>query len=429
MRLLLALLIPFVMFGQDMPSAELQYLRSLYEDLHRNPELSFHEEKTSQKLSNELRQLGFEITTAVGGYGIVGVLKNGAGPTILIRTDMDALPVVEETGKPYASTVKTQNDTGQEVGVMHACGHDMHMTVWTGTARALAKNKATWKGTVVFIGQPAEERSGGAKAMLKDGLLQRFPTPDMALALHVSPSIPTGTVGICPGYSMAFVDFMDITIYGRGGHGAYPHTTIDPVVLASRLVLDLQTIVSREISPLEPAVVTVGAIHGGAKGNVIPNEVKLRLTMRSYNDEVRNVIIEKIKRIGDGLAIATGIPEDLMPKYDLLPEFCPSVYNDPIMSAQVESLIQKAIGKENVQRVDPVMAGEDFSFFSRTPENIPCHLFWLGAVEPELLNKAQAGEVPAPSLHNSRFAPDPDPTIKTGVAAMTATVMGLLENR
>ena len=285
---------------------DFSYLESLYKHCHIHPELSFQELETAKRMASELKSLGFDVTTQVGGNGVVGVLQNGKGPVVMVRCDMDALPVVEQTGKEYASNVQVADETGKTVGVMHACGHDMHMTVWVGTARLLATNKAKWKGTLVFIAQPAEERSGGALNMLKDGLYERFPRPDYVLGLHVSAQLETGKVGYCPEYSMANVDMMDITIKGHGGHGAYPHTTIDPIVLAARMIMAWQTIVSRELSPLEPAVVTVGSIHGGAKGNVIPDEVKLELTMRSYSDAVRKAIVEKIKRIGNAEALSAG---------------------------------------------------------------------------------------------------------------------------
>ena len=407
--------------GQDYP-----YLDALYKYLHTHPELSFFEVETAKRMAAELRQLGFEVTERVGGNGVVGVLKNGEGPTILVRTDMDALPVVEETGKPYASKVTTVDEQGNTVGVMHACGHDVHMTVWTGAARRLAAMKDQWNGTLVFIGQPAEERSGGANAMLADGLYERFPRPDYALALHASASLPAGKVGVCPAYSLANVDMMDITVYGEGGHGAYPHTTKDPIVLASRIVLALQTIVSREISPLEPAVVTVGSIHGGTKGNIIPNEVKLELTMRSYSDEVRRAIIEKIERICRGEALAAGLPEDKYPKLLLREEYTPSVYNDPALTARLRQAFAHALGEERVETVPPVMAGEDFARYGRTEPGLPICIFWLGAVDPELYEASLRGEASLPSLHNSKFAPFPEPTIKTGVTAMTAAVLDLL---
>ena len=403
------------------------YLEQLYKHYHTNPELSFYEKNTAVRMAEELRKIGFEVSEGIGGYGVVGVLKNGEGPTILVRADMDALPIVEETGLAYASNVKTTDEQGNTVGVMHACGHDIHMTVWTGTARRMAAMKSEWQGTLVFIGQPAEERASGARAMLKDGLYQDFPIPDYALALHVNSSLPAGKVGVCPGYIMANVDMMDITVYGQGGHGAAPHTTKDPVVLASRIVIALQTIVSREISPLEPALVTVGAIQGGTKGNIIPNEVKLQLTMRSYSDEVRLAIIDKIKRICNGIAMSAGLEENQYPEIILRDEHTPSTFNQPDMANQVGKVFKQVLGTENVIEVKPAMVGEDFSMFGRTEEAIPIHLFWLGAVEPEKVEAAQSGAITLPSLHSSKFAPDVRPTIETGVLAMTTAVLDLLK--
>ena len=405
------------------------YLENLYLYLHQHPELSFYEINTAKRMAEELRGLGFDVTEKIGGNGIVGVMKNGSGPTIMIRTDMDALPIQEETGLAYASQVKMKDDSGAEVSVMHACGHDAHMTSWVGAARNLSKMKSEWKGTLIFIGQPAEERNGGAKKMLDDGLFQKFGKPDYIIALHAAPNVPAGKIGIKSEYSFAFTDFMDITVYGQGGHGAYPHTAIDPVVLAARIVLDLQTIVSREISPLEPAVVTVGSIHGGTKGNIIPNEVKLELTMRSFNDKVRNDIIEKIHRICKGVAMSAGVPEEKFPKMTLKNEYCPSVYNDPVLTARLKNVFQKTLGTDNVMEVPPTMAGEDFSYFGRTEEKIPTCIFWLGAVEPTLLAKAQKGEAPIPGLHTSTFAPQMEPTLKTGATAMTAAILNLLTGK
>lgn len=406
--------------------ADYAYLEGLYIHYHQHPELSFYEKETSRRMAEELRRIGFEVTERVGGYGVVGVLKNGEGPTVLVRADMDALPITEDTGKPYASTAITEDESGSTVGVMHACGHDIHMTVWTGAARRLAEMKDKWKGTLVFIGQPAEERSGGANAMLADGLYQRFPAPDYALALHASPDIPAGMVGYCSGYSLANVDMMDIIVYGEGGHGAYPQDTRDPVLLAARIVVALQTIVSREISPLDPAVVTVGSIHGGTKGNVIPNEVKLELTMRSYSDEVRVALIEKIKRICNGVAMSAGIPEEKYPQYVLRKEYTPSVYNDPQLTERIRQVFIRILGEENVRQSPPGMAGEDFARYGRTEEKVPIFMFWLGTVDPELYAAAQRGERALPSLHNSKFAPLPEPTIKAGVLAMTSAALELL---
>ena len=410
----------------DPVAADYSYLYDLYTYLHAHPELSFHEKETSRYLAKQMRELGFEVTENLGGYGVVAVMKNGKGPTVMVRADMDALPVQEETGLPYASTVMARDDLGNEVSVMHACGHDVHMTVWTGTARRLVADKKSWQGTLVFIAQPAEERSGGAKAMLADGLFEQFPRPDYALALHTNATLPAGAIGYCPGYAMANVDMLDITVYGQGGHGAYPHTTIDPVVLAARLVMDLQTIVSREVSPLEPAVVTVGSIHGGAKGNVIPNEVKLELTLRSYKMEVRNALIEKIERHCKGLAISAGLPKEKYPLVVVRDEFCPALYNDPALAQRLLPVFSKTLGAENVRQVSPVMGGEDFGRYGTTDPSVPIQLFWLGVVDPEKVAAADRGEIQLPSLHSSQFAPVPEPSIKTGIRAMYAAVRELL---
>ncbi len=411
----------------DQIDKDYNYLLELYKHYHSNPELSFKEEKTAKRMAAELQQLGFEVHTKIGGHGVVGILKNGKGPTVMVRADMDALPIIEDTGKPYASKVKVTDDQGKEVGVMHACGHDMHMTVWAGTARALLTMKDQWKGTLIMLGQPAEERGGGAKAMLNDGLYERFPKPDYALALHVSAGLETGKVGYCPEYAMANVDMVDIEIFGEGGHGAYPHTTKDPIVLAARLILDFQTIVSREISPLEPAVLTVGSIHGGSKHNIIPEHVKLELTLRSYSDQVRNDLIEKIERTCEGVAQSAGIPKDKYPKVFVRDEFCPSLFNNNELCEQVTGKLKKVMGEDNVVKVKPVMAGEDFSRYGRTAENVPVLLFWLGAVEAEKIAAANRGELELPSLHSAQFAPVPETTIKTGVEAMTNAVLELME--
>src|SRR3989440_899766 len=298
----------------------------VYKQFHAHPELSLQEQKTSERLADELEKLGFNVTRRVGGYGVVGVLKNGAGPTVLIRTDMDALPVTEQTGAAYASSVKVPDEKGNTVGVMHACGHDMHMTVLLGTARLLGELKEKWHGTVVMIGQPAEEKVQGAAKMLRDGLFTRFPKPNYCLALHCAADLPAGTVGVTEGYALANVNSIDIVIRGVSGHGAWPHKTKDPVVLAAQTVLALQTIVSRETDPTQPAVVTVGSIHGGAKHNIIPDEVRLQLTLRSYSEEVRQHTIEAIKRITHGLAEAAGIPEDRQPLVTIADESASATY-------------------------------------------------------------------------------------------------------
>lgn len=402
-------------------------LDALYRDLHAHPELSLMEEKTSAKIAAELRTAGFEATEKFGGYGIVGILKNGAGPTLLIRTDMDGLPVAEETGVPYASKMRVANLSGQEVPVMHACGHDIHMTVFVGTARILASRKQDWSGTLIMVGQPAEEIGVGARSMLAAGLYRQFPVPTYAIAVHDSASLPAGTVGTVEGPILANVDTAEITVRGVGGHGAYPHLTKDPVVLAARIILALQTIVSRETRPLDPAVVTVGSIHGGTKANVISNEVKLQLTLRSYSESVRLHTIEAIKRICRGEAMAAGIPEDLMPVVSISEDqFTPATYNDPALTRRVHKTLASWLGDVNTRTIDPEMAGEDFSQYGRTVEKVPLCLFRVGAVAPEKISESERTGEPLPSLHSSKFAPQAEPTIKTGIEALTAVALDLL---
>ena len=408
--------------------ADQEYPRlfELYKHLHTHPELSLHEEKTGQRIADELKETGFDVTSRVGGHGVVGVLRNGRGPTILVRTDLDALPVKEQTGLPYASNVRVTDDKGAEVEVMHACGHDVHMTVFVGAARALVALKDRWQGTLVMIGQPAEEKGSGARKMLADGLFTRFPKPDYCLALHVKADLAAGSVGYIEGYALGNVDSVDLTIRGVGGHGAWPHKTKDPVVLAAETVLALQTIVSREIAPGEPAVVTVGSIHGGTKHNIIPDEVHLQLTLRSYTDEVRAQTIAAIKRMTRGLAEAAGVPEDRLPIVALKEtEFTPATYNDPALTRRLAAVFKNWFGETNAQQAKPVMGGEDFSEYGRTPDKIPICMFWLGAVKPELVQASEKTGKTLPSLHSSQFAPLPEPTIKTGVIAMTAAVLEL----
>ncbi len=403
------------------------YLERLYLDIHQHPELSFHENKTAAKLAGELRKAGFTVTEHVGGTGVVAILKNGPGPVILVRTDLDALPIVEETGAEYASKIKVKNKEGVEVGVMHACGHDVHMTVWTGTARAMARHKDKWSGTLMFIAQPAEERGSGARNMLKDGLYERFAVPDYGLALHVNSNLPAGKISYIPEFAMANVESMDIDVYGVGGHGAYPHTTIDPIVLAAKIILNIQTIVSREISPLEPAVITVGSIHGGTKHNIISNNVHLQLTLRSYSEETRQAIVQKIKRICKGEAIAAGLPEKLWPKVSLADEFTPALYNNPKLIEKVTASIRSEIGKENVVLEKPVMGGEDFSQYGRTQHHVPIFMFGLGAVPEDMYKEYKKEGKTLPSLHSSKFLPDRKPTIITGIRSMSAALIDLLD--
>jgi hippurate hydrolase len=436
LSLLLTFLLPSHLYAQNVSQdkilqlidKEYSDLENLYQHLHSHPELSFAEEKTAVRLAEEVRQIGFEVTENFGGHGVVAVLENGEGPTVLVRADMDALPIKEETGVPFASPVTTTDGSGNEIPVMHACGHDIHMTVWTGTARVLTQLKNSWKGTLVFIAQPAEERSGGAKAMLAEGLFTKFPRPDYGLALHVNATMAAGKVGYCPGYALANVDMVDITVKGKGGHGASPHATIDPIVLASRIVLDLQTIVSREISPLEPAVVTVGSIHGGTKGNVIPAEVKMELTLRSFSDEVHKQLLEKIKRICNGVAMSAGVAEENYPVITVRDEYTPSLYNDPVLAERITNVFKGILGEDNVVQLPPEMIGEDFGRYGRVDPPIPTLMFSLGTIPPSKIEAAQKGSLDLPSLHSSKYIPEAAPSIKTGILTMTSAIMNLLNH-
>ncbi len=406
---------------------EFPNLLELYKTLHANPELSFHETNTAARMAAEWRQAGYEVITNVGGCGVVAVLHNGKGHTLLLRTELDALPVTEETGLPFASTVKTLDDSGKEVGVAHACGHDIHMTSLVGTARLLAQLTNQWRGTLVLIAQPAEERGGGAKAMIADGLFKRFPLPDYCVAFHDSADAPAGLIVYASGYSSANADSVDITVRGVGGHGAYPHKTKDPVLLAAQIVVALQTIVSRETRPGEAVVVTVGTIHGGTKNNVIPDEVKLQLTVRTYGDDSRRRTLEAIKRIVRGCATTAGVPDDLMPLVKTGADYTPSLYNDPKLTQRSVGVLSAQFGETNVTTKEPGTGAEDFSRYGRTEEKIPIFMFNVGAVKREVYAKAMKDGTALPSLHSSRWAPDPEPTIKTGVTALTAAALDLLK--
>ena len=405
------------------------YLESLYLHLHQHPELSFHEENTSVRMAAELRGLGFTVTENVGGYGVVGVLENGAGPTVLLRTDMDALPVQEKSGKPYASTATTVDGNGNTVSVMHACAHDVNMTVFIGTARRLTSMIDQWQGTLVMIAQPAEEVGAGSRAMLKDGLFERFPRPDYNLGLHVSAGHPAGTVIYTKGYAMASVDSVDITVYGIGGHGAYPHRTKDPVVLSAQIINALQTLVARELKPTDAGVVTVGSIHGGTKHNVIPDQVTLQLTVRSYTDEARNTLLEGIKRIAIGQARTMGLPEDKLPLVKIKDESTPSVYNNPELAERIVNALRAGFAEEQLIPGEPVMGGEDFAQYGRVEPKIPSLFLWIGGVEAGNYAAAMETGAALPSLHSPFFAPDPQPTIETGVEVMTTGALELLDNR
>jgi hippurate hydrolase len=397
-------------------------IERLYTDLHQNPELSLLEEKTSAKLAERMKKLGYQVTTKVGGTGVVAVLKNGPGKTLLVRTDMDALPVLEQTGLAYASKV-TQKDavTGDVVPVMHACGHDVHMASWIGTATILAKRKDLWKGTLMFIGQPAEERVRGAKAMLADGLYTRFGKPDVALGLHDHDTTPAGSAGTIPGYLAASADSVDLTFYGTGGHGAYPQDAVDPILIASRFVVAVQEIVSREINPFDQAVITVGSFHGGLKHNIISDTVKLQITVRSYKPEVREKLLAGIERIAKAEALAGRSPKE--PEMKII-ESTPALYNDPALTEKVMSALGAAIGPENLTRPPAEMGSEDFSEFVNA--GVPGVYLQIGAVEPAKFAAWKQGKVKLPSTHSPFFAPDVQPTLKTAILAETVAALTLL---
>lgn len=396
-------------------------MRSLYEDLHRNPELSLHEEKTAAKIANQLRKLGYDVTTGVGGTGVVGVLKNGAGPTVMIRAELDALPVLEKTHLPYASHATTHNDEGVEVPIMHACGHDLHMSAGMGTAAILAQNKAKWHGTFIYVGQPSEERILGATAMLKDGLFTRFPKPDYVFAIHDTSFAPAGKVSYVLGYEASNADSVDVTIYGKGGHGSAPELTIDPIVIAARTILSWQTIISREKSAQDPGVITVGTIHGGTKNNIIPDEVKLQLTVRSYKEDVRKHMLSAIERVVDGEAAAAGAEKK--PTVTIV-EGVSAVYNDPAATQRVINALVPALGKDNVFEGKPIMASDDFAEYGKA--GVPSVMLSLGAVNPTKFDAAQKSGEALPGPHSSLFAPDEEPSLKTGILVETTAVLELL---
>jgi hippurate hydrolase len=399
---------------------ELPELVELYQHFHTHPELSLHEKETAARVASEWKEAGFEVHSGIGGHGVVGLLKNGDGPTLMLRTDLDALPVTEQTGLVYASKVRVADDSGSDVGVMHACGHDVHITNIIATGRYLAENKEDWSGTLMLIGQPAEERGAGARAMLDDGLFEKFPKPDFAVALHVDATLATGKVGVRGGYAMANVDSVDVVVRGKGGHGAYPHTTVDPIVQAAQLILALQTGVSREISPLEPAVITVGSIHGGTKHNIIGDSCHLQITVRSYSDEVRKKLLEGIERKAKGIAIGAGAPEPSI----TVSEGTPSLKNDEELTARLAKLFQDKLGKENVVTSDMTMGGEDFSEYGRV--GVPIVMYRLGAVDGARLARfKELGQEP-PSLHSPVFYPDVEEALATGVATMCAAALDLL---
>jgi hippurate hydrolase len=409
--------------------AEYPSLRQLYEQLHANPELSWMETRTAALVARELRAAGFEVSEGVGRRGVVGVLRNGPGQTVLLRADMDALPVKETTGLPYASTVVAPDHQGREQPVMHACGHDLHMTSLIGTARVLAALRTAWSGTVVLIAQPAEEIVEGARAMLDDGLYTRFPKPDVALTYHNDAQLPAGIVGYGEGPFMSGVSSVDILVRGVGGHGSAPHTAKDPVLLASQIVVALQSIVSREVRPGTRAVVTVGTIHGGLKRNVIPEEVKLELTIRAYHDALMQQMIASIRRIAAGTAQAAGVPEALLPVVTVTPESSDPVVNDGPLTRRLAATFTAWLGAERVRAIEPVGAAEDFTYFGRTADRVPISLWRVGASAPALFDAAANGGAPVPSNHNPRFAPVPEPTLTTGIITSVAAVLDILAKK
>ena len=415
--LVLALDLPRVARAQQSPpppdQAELASLVTLYKELHAAPELSMHEEKTSAIIAKELRGAGCEVTDHLGkydkpgmtGYGVVGLLKNGPGPTVAVRTDLDGLPVLEETDLPYASKVFTTNDEGRRVPTMHACGHDIHMSTFVGVARTLAKLKDRWHGTIVFIGQPAEESVNGARALMNDGLYTRFPKPDFVLGMHDEPELAAGTLGYTEGYCFASSDAVDVTVHGIGGHGAYPYKTKDPVVLSAQIINAWQTIVSRQDNPVDPVVVTVGSIHGGTRYNIIPDEVKMQLTVRTYKKEVREKVLASIEQIARGCAIAAGLPQDKMPEVKVRDEGgTPATYNNPELTRRIVGVFKKVFGEENVVPREPQMGAEDFTEYSLPDHSIPAFMFRVGAVDPARVAQAKktGNRCPGCTRANSR---------------------------
>ncbi len=396
--------------------SDLPYLTTTYQHLHANPELSTKEVQTSAFLKTTMKALGWEIIDSLGYHSFAAILKNGKGPTLLYRTDMDGLPLKELTNFPFAS----------KNSAMHACGHDFHMTSWLGIARLLTSIRNQWSGTLVFLAQSAEETGQGAKAVVVSDNFKKLPLPSVQLALHGNAELPAGQAGFCDAYSMAAVDMLNITVFGKGGHGAMPNKTIDPVLLASQYVLALQSIVSRNLPTTENAVVTVGAIQGGTVGNIIPDKVELRLTIRSFSSESRQLIFDRIKTIGNNLALAAGLDSALLPQYDLLDMSIPSVYNDPDLGQRLRATLKNRLGEQSYTTVSPVMIGEDFGVYGQQSSRIPSYILWMGTVGPERLNAAARGSLELPSLHSPRFAPDLEPALKGAIGVMTASILELL---
>jgi amidohydrolase len=425
---ILTLVLPGVRaFAQNTPldkqvSSVFSDAQALYLDLHQHPELSSHETRTAAELANRLRALGYEVTEHVGGTGVVGILKNGPGPTVMLRTELDALPVEEKTGLPYASKARTKDDSGRDVGVMHACGHDVHMATWWGTAAIMARNKDSWHGTLMLIGQPAEETITGADKMIKDGLFTRFPKPDIGIAMHDTNNLPVGKVGITPGYAKANADSVRITVYGKGGHGAQPHTTVDPVLIAARIAVTVQSIVSREIKPGDAAVITIGYIQAGTKNNIIPDDAQMGFTVRSYKPDVRQHLLAGIERVAKAEAMAAGAEKmPLVERY----ESTSAVYNDPVLTQHLAATLEGVLGKGTVITEDPIMTSEDYSYF--VEQGVPSFYFTLGVADPQKLAEAQAAGRQLPSNHSPLFAPVADPSLKAGITAEVTILRDLLK--
>lgn len=405
-------------------SAHLEELLATYRHLHGHPELSLEEAETAALLAAELRRAGFRVTPGVGGNGVAAVMVNGDGPTLLLRGDMDALPVTEATGLPYASEVRRTRPDGTRVGVMHACGHDVHTTSLLGTARLLASARDAWSGTLLIVGQPAEEIGRGALMMLEDGLFERFPAPDYALALHVDAELPAGQVAALSGWSNANVDSVDITVFGRGGHGARPQAAVDPILAAAHMITALQTLVSRRVNPIEAAVVTVGSIHGGTKRNVIPDEVAMQLTVRSYSDETRRLLLDGIQQIAGDTCRTFGCPRP--PEVSIRDEYTPAVYNDPELARAALQVFERALGRDAIAKLRPSMGGEDFGRYGRAL-GIPSLLFRVGSVNAEVYAASlEPGGARLPSLHSPRYQPDPEPTLRTAISSTSYLAIALL---
>lgn len=424
-KLLLVASLTSIAFAQAPSAKEIEAVypdaHALYLDLHQNPELSAHETQTAEKLATRLRSAGYEVTEHVGGTGIVAILKNGPGPTIMLRTELDALPVEEKTGLSYASKVHAKDDAGLDVPVMHACGHDLHMASLLGTAEIMARSKNTWHGTLMLIGQPAEETISGAKGMISDGLFTRFAKPDVVVALHVGNNFPAGVAAITPGVYNTNADSVRITIYGKGGHGAMPHTTVDPIVIAARTILALQTIMSREVKPGEMGVVSIGYIHAGTKNNIIPDQAVMGLTVRTYKQEVRKQILEAITRITKAEAAAANAPKEPLVEHF---EGTDAVYNDPALAERLRAPLEAALGKNNVLTAPPIAPSEDFSFF--VEQGVPGFYFSLGGADPQKFAQSKAEGTSLPSNHSPLFAPDVDPALRAGIAAEVAVLRNLL---